>query len=44
MSFTIGQRWISESENNLGLGLVTAVDQRTVTFYFRQRMKHVSIP
>ncbi|OBX01412.1 ATP-dependent helicase [Gallibacterium genomosp. 1] len=34
MSFTIGQRWISESENNLGLGLVTAVDQRTVTFLF----------
>ncbi|OBW92963.1 ATP-dependent helicase [Gallibacterium genomosp. 3] len=34
MSFTIGQRWISESENNLGLGLVTAVDNRTVTFLF----------
>lgn len=34
MSFTIGQRWISESENNLGLGLVTAIDNRTVTFLF----------
>lgn len=34
MSFVIGQRWISESENNLGLGLVTAVDNRTVTINF----------
>ena len=32
--FSIGQRWISESENNLGLGLVTAVDNRTVTLVF----------
>ncbi|MDG6459193.1 RNA polymerase-associated protein RapA [Glaesserella parasuis] len=34
MSFVIGQRWISESENNLGLGIVTAVDNRTVTLSF----------
>ncbi|QIW15384.1 RNA polymerase-binding ATPase [Pasteurellaceae bacterium RH1A] len=34
MSFVIGQRWISESENNLGLGMVTAVDLRTVTIDF----------
>ncbi|VEJ09093.1 RNA polymerase-associated protein RapA [Actinobacillus delphinicola] len=34
MSFVIGQRWISESENNLGLGLITAVDARTVTIFF----------
>ncbi len=34
MSFIIGQRWISESENNLGLGLITAVDTRTVTIFF----------
>lgn len=34
MSFVVGQRWISESENNLGLGLVIGVDARTVTFLF----------
>lgn len=34
MNFIIGQRWISESENNLGLGVVTAVDNRTVTLSF----------
>ncbi len=34
MSFVTGQRWISESENNLGLGLITAVDERTVTIVF----------
>ncbi|AKO45826.1 RNA polymerase-associated protein RapA [[Haemophilus] ducreyi] len=32
--FIIGQRWISESENNLGLGIVTARDNRTVTIRF----------
>lgn len=32
--FEIGQRWISESENNLGLGIVTARDHRTVTIHF----------
>ncbi|WGE89742.1 RNA polymerase-associated protein RapA [Actinobacillus arthritidis] len=32
--FVIGQRWISESENNLGLGIVTASDNRTVTIQF----------
>ncbi|MDH2997967.1 RNA polymerase-binding ATPase [Pasteurellaceae bacterium LFhippo2] len=34
MSFVVGQRWISESENNLGLGIVTAMDNRTVTISF----------
>lgn len=34
MSFVVGQRWISESENNLGLGMVQAVDTRTVTMFF----------
>ncbi|WP_373818020.1 RNA polymerase-associated protein RapA [Glaesserella sp.] len=34
MSFVVGQRWISESENNLGLGIVEAVDNRTVTIFF----------
>ncbi|OOR98001.1 RNA polymerase-binding ATPase [Haemophilus paracuniculus] len=32
--FVIGQRWLSESENNLGLGIVTAVDTRTVSIDF----------
>ena len=32
--FVVGQRWISESENNLGLGLVSNVDNRTVTIQF----------
>ncbi|MBF0785208.1 RNA polymerase-associated protein RapA [Muribacter muris] len=34
MSFVVGQRWLSESENNLGLGIVTAVDHRTVSIAF----------
>ena len=34
MPFALGQRWLSETENNLGLGVVTAFDARTVTLYF----------
>ncbi|OOF57352.1 RNA polymerase-associated protein RapA [Rodentibacter myodis] len=34
MSFALGQRWLSESENNLGLGVVTAFDARTVSLHF----------
>lgn len=34
MPFAIGQRWISESENNLGLGIVTELDKRTLTLFF----------
>ena len=34
MSFAIGQRWISETENSLGLGMITALDFRTVTLHF----------
>ncbi|OOF39500.1 RNA polymerase-binding ATPase [Rodentibacter rarus] len=33
-SFVLGQRWLSGSENNLGLGTVTAFDTRTVTLHF----------
>lgn len=33
-SFTLGQRWLSGSENDLGLGIVTAFDTRTVTLHF----------
>lgn len=34
MSFIVGQRWISESENDLGLGLISEVNHRTVTVSF----------
>lgn len=34
MSFALGQRWLSESENNLGLGVVTDFNSRTVTLHF----------
>lgn len=47
MSFVVGQRWISESENNLGLGIVEAVDNRTVRLAFpaaqEQRVYAVSV-
>ena len=31
MSFALGQRWISDTESDLGLGTVVAVDDRTVS-------------
>lgn len=34
MSFAIGQRWISETENSLGLGIITDLDFRSVTLHF----------
>lgn len=34
MSFAIGQRWISETENSLGLGMISALDFRSVTLHF----------
>jgi len=34
MSFAIGQRWISETENNLGLGMIISLDFRSVTLHF----------
>lgn len=34
MPFTVGQRWISDTESDLGLGTVVAVDARTVTLLF----------
>ncbi len=34
MSFAIGQRWISEAENSLGLGMITDLDFRSVTLHF----------
>ncbi|PJG84541.1 RNA polymerase-associated protein RapA [Conservatibacter flavescens] len=34
MVFAVGQRWISEGENNLGLGVIVGVEIRTVTILF----------
>ncbi|OCH04291.1 RNA polymerase-associated protein RapA [Aliivibrio fischeri] len=34
MSFALGQRWISDTESDLGLGTVVAVDDRTVSLLF----------
>ncbi|MDO6766032.1 RNA polymerase-associated protein RapA [Agarivorans sp. 1_MG-2023] len=34
MSFSIGQRWISDSESELGLGTVVAMEGRMVTLLF----------
>ncbi|WP_127959225.1 RNA polymerase-associated protein RapA [Serratia microhaemolytica] len=34
MPFTLGQRWISDTENELGLGTVVAVENRTITVLF----------
>ncbi|WJV62007.1 RNA polymerase-associated protein RapA [Pectobacteriaceae bacterium CE70] len=34
MPFTLGQRWISDTESELGLGTVVAVDARMVTLIF----------
>ncbi|MEY4922718.1 MAG: polymerase-associated protein rapA [Pseudomonadota bacterium] len=34
MPFTLGQRWISDTESELGLGTVVAVDVRMVTLLF----------
>ncbi|KLN65378.1 RNA polymerase-associated protein RapA [Vibrio sp. VPAP30] len=34
MTFALGQRWISDTESDLGLGTVVALDARTVTLMF----------
>ncbi len=34
MPFTLGQRWISDTESELGLGTVVAVDPRMITLLF----------
>lgn len=34
MVFALGQRWISDTESDLGLGTVVALDARTVTLMF----------
>lgn len=34
MPFTLGQRWISDTESELGLGTVVSVDARMITLLF----------
>ena len=34
MEYAVGQRWISHSENELGLGIITEVNARVVQIYF----------
>ncbi|MCH8536198.1 MAG: RNA polymerase-associated protein RapA [Alkalimonas sp.] len=34
MSFALGQRWISDSESDLGLGTIIALDERSVSLLF----------
>lgn len=34
MTFAVGQRWISDTENDLGLGTVVQIEPRTVTIMF----------
>ncbi|HAS62253.1 MAG TPA: RNA polymerase-associated protein RapA, partial [Vibrio sp.] len=34
MTFALGQRWISDTESDLGLGTVVALDARTVSLMF----------
>lgn len=34
MPFILGQRWISDTESELGLGTVVAMDAQTVTLLF----------
>lgn len=34
MTFALGQRWISDTESDLGLGTVVAIDARTVSVIF----------
>lgn len=34
MQFKTGQRWISDSESELGLGVIIALDARRITLYF----------
>ena len=34
MNFSLGQRWISDTESDLGLGTVVALEGRQVSIYF----------
>lgn len=42
--FAIGQRYLSDSESNLGLGVVIEVDDRCVHILFPQAKKNECMP
>ena len=44
MPFTLGQRWISDTESELGLGTVVALDTRMITLLFPPPVKTASMP
>ncbi len=44
MVFTLGQRWISDTESELGLGTVVAIDTRMITLLFPATGKTASTP
>lgn len=41
MPFTLGQRWISDTESELGLGTVVAVDARMSLYFSHLLVKTV---
>ena len=43
MNFSLGQRWISDTESDLGLGTIVALEGRQVTILFPQAEKTVFI-
>ena len=41
MTLALGQRWVSDTESELGLGTIVALDHRMVTLLFLQAVKTV---
>lgn len=41
--FAIGQRWLSDTETELGLGVLIDVDERSVSILFPKAMKPASM-
>lgn len=41
--FAIGQRWLSDTETELGLGVLIDVDERSVSILFPKAMKLASM-
>lgn len=39
--FAIGQRWLSDTETELGLGVLIDVDERSVSILFPKSDEHV---
>lgn len=39
--YAIGQRWLSDTETELGLGVLIDVDERSVSIYSPRAMKRV---